>query len=185
MTRRGHGRATICVGSGSGSLGGDAVTLALVAARSWCYPPPSDRSRRRRAAHARRAHPIRPDRGLTAVASNLRRRRPPDPITRTIPVGCAADAWPVREPDPAERRSGQATEVIVWGGWVGRPFGVGPPQPDGAAYDPVQDRWRRIPEAPIPAERRRACGMDGPRDARLGRLAPGRAAAAGAERRRL
>ena len=41
--------------------------------------------------------------------------------------------------------------VIVWGGWIGRPLGVGPPQPDGAAYRPATDRWRRIPEAPIPA----------------------------------
>jgi hypothetical protein len=42
------------------------------------------------------------------------------------------------------------TEVIVWGGWIGRPLGVGQPQADGAAYDPTRDRWRTIAEPPIP-----------------------------------
>jgi hypothetical protein len=44
------------------------------------------------------------------------------------------------------------TEVIVWGGWLGDDelgFGLRGVSGDGAAYDPAQDTWRRLSEAPI------------------------------------
>ena len=74
----------------------------------------------------------------------------PEPIARTISVVAQKTRGPFgNRIRPVGVWTGK--EVIVWGGWIGRPFGVGPPQPDGAAYNPRTDRWRRIAEAPIPA----------------------------------
>jgi hypothetical protein len=73
----------------------------------------------------------------------------PMPIERTV----AVEEHKTRGPFGNRiRPSGVWTgeEVIVWGGWIGRPFGLGPPQPDGAAYDPDTGRWRLIAEAPMP-----------------------------------
>jgi hypothetical protein len=71
------------------------------------------------------------------------------PITRTIEVGIAKTRGPFGN---RIRPTGVWTgdEVIVWGGWDGRPLGLGPPQRDGAAFDPETGRWRRIAQAPIP-----------------------------------
>ncbi|MGH2767359.1 MAG: Kelch repeat-containing protein, partial [Actinomycetota bacterium] len=49
-------------------------------------------------------------------------------------------------------------EMIVWGGdhrvGEGRESAVGIPEPaDGAAYDPIADRWRALPRAPEAARR--------------------------------
>ncbi|MEM8705568.1 MAG: PASTA domain-containing protein [Actinomycetota bacterium] len=69
----------------------------------------------------------------------------------------ASDSWRSIAPSPLAARNDSAVawsgqELVVWGGCVGAQCdersdaGLS----DGAAYDPVTDRWRPIPAAPIP-----------------------------------
>jgi N-acetylneuraminic acid mutarotase len=66
----------------------------------------------------------------------------------------ARDKWRRIAPAPISGR-GQAAavwsgrEVIVWGGADELPDGSGGKRIDGAAYDPVTDSWRLIPQAPL------------------------------------
>lgn len=65
------------------------------------------------------------------------------------------DTWREISEAPLERRSGHAAvwtgeEMIVWGGVpAGAPSENQLVLADGAAYDPNEDAWRRIPKAPI------------------------------------
>lgn len=64
-----------------------------------------------------------------------------------------ADAWRVIATSPLEIRSGHTAawtgeEMVVWGGETGGDCG-GPTPRRGAAYDPVSDSWRPIPNPPI------------------------------------
>ena len=66
------------------------------------------------------------------------------------------DAWRVIAQSPLESRYGYdavwtGDDMIVWGGGYTDPETLDfVEQRGGAAYDPRRDRWREIPEAPIP-----------------------------------
>jgi len=119
------------------------VAIALLAG-PLVAPPAASPGSSQLAADARSQ---RPSADASPTTSMLPSQSLP-PIARTIQVGEARTRGPFGN---RIRPTGVWTgdEVIVWGGWVGRPFGVGPPQPDGAAFDPETGRWRRIADAPI------------------------------------
>jgi hypothetical protein len=58
--------------------------------------------------------------------------------------------------DPPETRAGAAyvwagSEVLAWGGCAPDVENECVPTADGYAFDPIQDRWRSLPEAPLAA----------------------------------
>jgi hypothetical protein len=94
--------------------------------------------------------------GVVVVASRRdeQRKTPvvvepgPEPKARPRPAG---GSWAPVAPAPKSAHPGAISvwtgrEVLVWGGAEGREV-----QGSGAAYDPVTDRWRSIPDAPIEA----------------------------------
>ena len=86
--------------------------------------------------------------------------RPPEHIPdgwKWRPVG------PLRRPAGQHRRLDGYARSIYWGGdRPGRP-------PEGAAYDPKADRWRRISRSPAHQPHRRRRRLDGPGGPRLRR----------------
>jgi hypothetical protein len=64
------------------------------------------------------------------------------------------DRWRRLPPSPLSPRSGMVaawtgTEVLLWGGERSAASTGTTPLGDGAAYDPVSNRWRRLPPAPL------------------------------------
>lgn len=64
--------------------------------------------------------------------------------------------WRMLPAAPLSPRSNQAfawdgTEMLVWGGYDGRPAATDGVADDGAAYDPTSNRWRPLPPAPLSA----------------------------------
>jgi hypothetical protein len=67
----------------------------------------------------------------------------------------AANEWRRIPPGPLEGRSGHLAvwtgdELVVWGGYL-TSFRREAYDGKGAAFDPATDRWRMLPDAPLPA----------------------------------
>ena len=85
-------------------------------------------------------------------------------ITRAVPAEIPASelrgVWRATAPSPIDGRTEHAmvwtgSEVVIWGGTSssdepGQSVFEGITPRGGAAYDPAADRWRVIPNAPIP-----------------------------------
>lgn len=90
--------------------------------------------------------------------------RPADPAEPTIAWQNAGDGaaynpgrgtWRLLASSPLAGRSAHVAvwtgeEMIVWGGWSFDGDGQPTVREDGAAYNPLTDRWRPIAPAPIP-----------------------------------
>lgn len=66
----------------------------------------------------------------------------------------ATDSWRAIPDAPVEGRyspiaAWSGRELLVWGGWTGDGSGEPRDLMDGAAYDPVGNRWRKLPPAPL------------------------------------
>ena len=67
----------------------------------------------------------------------------------------AADTWRKLAPSPLEAREGATAawtgkEVLIWSGAASSlSASGGVALPDGAAYDPARDAWRRLPASPL------------------------------------
>lgn len=97
------------------------------------------------------------NRGSEQVSSGPGRIGPPMTLTR-LPL-TEPEGWTSLATSPLSGRSQAQTtwtgdELLVWcGQGAGTDFGTGEPnRTDGAAYDPVADRWRPIAESPLPVD---------------------------------
>jgi hypothetical protein len=99
------------------------------------------------------------DCGEPAAVASCREKFIVTAVTPVEPPGFVIQGtWRATELPPIDGRSGHAmvwtgSEAVIWGG-VSSSRGIteadGTLPRDGAAYDPVADRWRTIPDAPIP-----------------------------------
>jgi hypothetical protein len=82
----------------------------------------------------------------------------PNVVATGLVFDAAEAAWNQTAPGPLEPRALIASawtgsELLIWGGWSGR-YGYEFAEDffdDGAAYDPLSDSWRMLPQAPIDA----------------------------------
>ncbi len=89
-----------------------------------------------------------------AQVADVRFADAPEPETAREPAGLAEDIWSPLPPAPLSARWGSysawtGSQFVVWGGYAGGGTSEESTADDGAAYDPVAQRWRRLARAPL------------------------------------